>query len=420
MGQQVPGGTSAERSESSPQNKLTTASTGRTRRSSDLASLFHRNSNPHSSRRRDKWRRALCCAGFGGRGGDASSGPNHLTASSIEPSRQQYLRRLGISKGREANLPRPSSKPDLDDGLFEDDLPQDLKDLLCDLATDKLGSVERQNSFSSTWSTASTVLAESQASSNFSISRQASSNFSFRSTPSSSQQLSPTNCQDHQGDNARMKFLQKLSYEGVWLPRPQRPPSHQTLIIFDWDDTLVPTTFMNKMEGCHLSETVEAQLQACEDASAKLLQLALSLGQTFIITNALENWVESSAEFWAPSLCPLIQRINVVSARSRYEEQYPHLPMKWKAETFLDVRKSLDSQVVTNIISLGDSEYEMEATQAMGKEFQQASIKLIKFTESPCPEELLKQLELVIEEFERIVGKAQNVRVRLQRPKAPN
>jgi hypothetical protein len=217
-------------------------------------------------------------------------------------------------------------------------------------------------------------------------------------------------------DQARMKFLQKLSYEGVWLPKPQRAPSHQTLIIFDWDDTLLCTNFLSRFEGLPVSQTILRQLQACEEASGKLLQAALSLGQTFIITNAQTGWVESSAECWAPSLLPLIQKVHIVSARSKYEEEYPHDPMKWKNEAFLEVRRLLNSQVITNLVSLGDSEYEMEATQAMGKEFREATIKLVKFAETPSPEELLKQLEMVLNEFETIVGKAQSVRVRLQRP----
>merc|ERR1719162_2397330 len=109
-----------------------------------------------------------------------------------------------------------------------------------------------------------------------------------------------------------MKFLQKLSYERVWLPKPQRPLSHQTVIIFDWDDTLLCTSFLRMMEGSFLAPCVEEQLQACEKASLQLLELALSLGQTFIITNALGGWVESSAEYWAPSLLPLLKRVEVI------------------------------------------------------------------------------------------------------------
>jgi len=218
-----------------------------------------------------------------------------------------------------------------------------------------------------------------------------------------------------QDDQVRLKFLQKLSYERVWLPKAQRPPSHQTLIIFDWDDTLVCSSYLNQMDGMRAPAAVEQQLNACERGSAQLLRLAQSLGQTLIITNAQEGWVETSAEMWCPSLLPLLQKIRVVSARSRYEDVYPMDPMKWKIETFRDVQREFDSTVITNLVSLGDSEYEMEAARLMAKEFQQSSIKLVKFTDRPNPQELLRQLQLMIEELECVVGKAGKVLVDLHR-----
>ena len=33
------------------------------------------------------------------------------------------------------------------------------------------------------------------------------------------------------------RTIRKLSYSKVWVPSAQRPPEHQTVIIFDWDDT---------------------------------------------------------------------------------------------------------------------------------------------------------------------------------------
>lgn len=222
----------------------------------------------------------------------------------------------------------------------------------------------------------------------------------------------------NQEDRARMKFLQKLSYERVWLPKSQRPPSHQTLIIFDWDDTLLCTSYLNKFGRCGLEllpHDIQQTLREAGKIAAKLLDLASSLGQTFIITNAITGWVEQSANFWAPCMLPSLKKVRIVSARSRYEAEYPHDVSKWKAETFLEVRRCLDSQVITNLISLGDSQYEMDATQAMAKEFQQASIKLLKFNPCPYPEDLLKQLRMVTKDFEQIVGSGSNISIKLEK-----
>merc|ERR1719199_1570174 len=50
-------------------------------------------------------------------------------------------------------------------------------------------------------------------------------------------------------DNFRMAFLHRLSYEKVWVPPAKRMPQHQTVIIFDWDDTLLCTSYLNHHDG---------------------------------------------------------------------------------------------------------------------------------------------------------------------------
>lgn len=79
------------------------------------------------------------------------------------------------------------------------------------------------------------------------------------------------------------------------------------------------------------------------------------------------------------------------------------------------MQRQLDSQIITNLVSLGDSNLEMDAVHVMGKEFSQALIKTIKFRENPTPEELVKQLELVAQKFEKIILNARNLKIGLER-----
>lgn len=51
----------------------------------------------------------------------------------------------------------------------------------------------------------------------------------------------------------------------------------------------------------------------------------------------------------------------------------------------------------------------------MGKEFAESLVKTIKFRENPAPLELLKQLELVMHKFERVVENARHLRITLER-----
>lgn len=218
---------------------------------------------------------------------------------------------------------------------------------------------------------------------------------------------------------ARVKFLQKLSYERVWVPKARRPPSHQTVIIFDWDDTLLCTSFLNFAHVEELPSSVKRALIKIEKNATFLLKTAMSLGQTFIVTNAAKGWVEYSASQYIPGLLSMLEQVPVVSARSRYMGKYPTEIAKWKMEAFLDLQQQLDSQVVTNLISLGDSNFEMDATLAMGEKFEQATVKTVKFQESPSAVELLKQQELVCNKFEKIVASAQNLKVHVVMGRKP-
>lgn len=215
----------------------------------------------------------------------------------------------------------------------------------------------------------------------------------------------------------RVSYLRKLSYEKVWVPASQRPPKHQTVIIFDWDDTLLCSSFLSGKDGHQLGLSTRRVLHAIETNAIRLLEMAMKLGHTFIITNAMEGWIEYSAAKYVPGLLPILQKVQLISARSRYEEQYPCEVNKWKINAFLDVQHKLDSEVITNLTSVGDSNYEMDATHIMAEKFSQALIKTIKLKENPSSEELLKQLELIVPKFEQIVDSARNMQIGLERKK---
>lgn len=215
----------------------------------------------------------------------------------------------------------------------------------------------------------------------------------------------------------RVDFLRKLSYAKVWVPQAMRPPKHQTVIIFDWDDTLLCTSYLlsSAARGSPAGGPVAQCLAMIERLSGQLLEASRRLGHTFIITNSLTGWVEYSAASWAPGLLPTLRSIPIVSARAKYEPQYPGDINMWKTQAFLEIQRQLDVEVIANLISLGDSTFEMDALVSMGKQFSEAMTKTIKFAQNPSPEELVKQLTLVNHKFDKIVTKASSLQVSLER-----
>ncbi len=221
------------------------------------------------------------------------------------------------------------------------------------------------------------------------------------------------------------QVIRKLYYSQLLLKKVWKPINdskrHNSLIIFDWDDTLLPTSFLAPRgifeENNELSEKDNAKIKKLEESVQKLLTMAVIKGDVFIITNAGNGWVKFSSEKYYPSVTEILKKIEVISARELFEEKYPNDSKRWKIETFLYLKKRLNDDLITNIICLGDSVFEMEAGRILASKFIHAVIKTIKFREKPKPEELNKQLNLVLHQFDSIYTSSKNLTVRVERKK---
>jgi len=185
----------------------------------------------------------------------------------------------------------------------------------------------------------------------------------------------------------------------AWLP------PCENLVVFDWDDTLFPTTWLRVHglldEDAVITPEQDERLQALADAVAATLEAAKRRGGVAIVTNAQEGWVQTSCEAIMPSLQVHLAGVRIVSARSRHEKPGVFAPTTWKCLAFEELVHEFygafaepDVALRRNIVSLGDAEHEMEALKwvAAGTE---CHAKNLKFVEQPCLERLLEQHELV-------------------------
>lgn len=213
----------------------------------------------------------------------------------------------------------------------------------------------------------------------------------------------------------RCEYIDRLRYLKVIKDEHRKP--HQTLTIFDWDDTILPTSYLLYIGSEKMTSDVEAKLQALDQQVAKLLTKASKIGMTYIVTNGMEGWVEKSSKMHLPLTYQTIhqRRITVISARARYQEEYPNEPRKWKEETFSDIGNSLDTQIVTNIICLGDSDCEIDAAVNLSKKFKQAMLKTVKFKQCPSALELTKQINVVLEKFDQIYTTLKTLSIKLEK-----
>jgi len=194
----------------------------------------------------------------------------------------------------------------------------------------------------------------------------------------------------------------------VLIRKKSEVEKKNNLIIFDWDDTLFCTSFLNIAgffeANMNLSEKEKAQILFLEKAVIELLEKCIKKCRTYIITNSEPGWVDySSKELYKIIYeTKLLSKIDVISARGRYEKRYPDKNRLWKIKCFDDVIKEYDSSLKTNIICIGDSFDEVKAGKVAAKKFKQSFIKAIKFKENPSLEDLINQINLVIKQFDYI------------------
>merc|ERR1719464_101372 len=144
-----------------------------------------------------------------------------------------------------------------------------------------------------------------------------------------------------------------------------------------------------------------------------MLQMAARLGETVIVTNGGQGWVEESACRYMPATLQLIETIPVISARMNHASAHPNRPILWKYLTFQDLlakkQNSMSPDNGVNLIVLGDSLVEIKAARTAAKAMSAGSLlKTLRFKHKPTAHELHGQLSRLALELDTIVQEDTN------------
>ena len=193
------------------------------------------------------------------------------------------------------------------------------------------------------------------------------------------------------------------------------------IFIFDWDDTLLCTTVLSPGGYFDDSRVILPgklkKIKHLESLVQKLLTNAMEKGDTYIITNSEQGWVEYSCKRFFPNVYNLLSKIKIISARALYDKKYPNNYKTWKNMAFNDIIKNYDLCLPSNIICMGDSTYEMEAAHGLANKFKDGYIKAIKFKELPKVDELISQLNLILDKFDFIYSACKNWTITIDKKK---
>lgn len=186
---------------------------------------------------------------------------------------------------------------------------------------------------------------------------------------------------------------------------------HKTLIIFDWDDTLFPTTWVVKNKIDLTDEEMRNKFivyfSKLDILLYKIFSECIKYGDIFIVTNASTRWVETSSEMVPNTKKILNKHIQVISARDIHQEAYPDRIELWKRLVFKDlVSKYFEQIPFQQIISFGDADHEFYALTDLYNESSLTNhrlLKTIRLIKEPEFEYLIDQLEVLERTIHKIL-----------------
>eukprot|EP00928_Gymnodinium_smaydae_P034940 TRINITY_DN24659_c0_g6_i1.p1 TRINITY_DN24659_c0_g6~~TRINITY_DN24659_c0_g6_i1.p1 ORF type:complete len:502 (+),score=99.60 TRINITY_DN24659_c0_g6_i1:115-1620(+) len=174
----------------------------------------------------------------------------------------------------------------------------------------------------------------------------------------------------------------------------------QTLIFFDWDDTLFPTTYLlhtlKLMPDVPLSrqlrltakqrDEIAKRVAQCEMYALKILQQGQTCGQVVVLTAAGQHgWVDRACNWCYPEVGKTLKmlRIQIVYAQDPVRKQKAQLTAK-TPEQFWGLVKGLalheeiskfysryEGQSWKNVLSIGDSTFERYGLLAASTAYMQ-------------------------------------------------
>jgi len=188
----------------------------------------------------------------------------------------------------------------------------------------------------------------------------------------------------------------------------------ETLFVFDWDDTILPSSWITRQglrldAGSVVRPWQRERLDEVAQVAAETLRQAKQRGTVVLLTNAERGWIELSCTKFVPALLPVIENVKIVSARTTYECPSCPSPLDWKVRAFeAEIARACGAQTLVdpskrkNIHSLGDSMHEREALHRATMHLPNCLSKSMKFVERPDLEQLIEQHMLVTRRFDEI------------------
>lgn len=201
------------------------------------------------------------------------------------------------------------------------------------------------------------------------------------------------------------------------------------IFIIDWDDTLFPTTWINKnsidISNSDIIQEYKVYFLELDKTISELLKSLNQVGDIWIVTNANINWIKSCLmELEQTRKIIITNKIRIISARDLYSSN-SNSPTEWKILTFQDIMEDIMNKIINkikpntyiNIISIGDAIYEYTAlinldnfikSYISNKQFKYL-LKNVKFIEKPEFDYVIDQMNVLNKKRDDIINKLEYI-----------
>jgi hypothetical protein len=188
------------------------------------------------------------------------------------------------------------------------------------------------------------------------------------------------------------------------------------IVIIDWDDTLFPTSWLNKndikLNDDNVKITYKIYFNELDKSIKNLLKSYSEISTIYIITNANMKWIKASLNTLPQTRKMIInENIRIISSRDLYSKQNIETT-KWKLKTYETIVNTdlenifsiKNKKIMLNIISIGDAVYEYIALinlhDILTNKTQNNSninfyLKNIRFKSQPTFDFIIEQIDLV-------------------------
>jgi hypothetical protein len=188
----------------------------------------------------------------------------------------------------------------------------------------------------------------------------------------------------------------------------------ETIFLFDWDDTLMCTHFIN-LKNQNLTEDEQYIVNNLGKVVWKFLKKCSEYGKIIIMTNSSEEWMKKTAFNFLKISEKMFENIKIISTRDKYLKKGIE-KKKWK-EIALNELLLKYGDKIENLICASDSEKDIEVFKNISKENKEINISTIKFKSKPSPLIMIKEIKYLSNFLYETIGSNKNYYLIKEKPK---